>query len=134
MKMGDPGLACLRHQCLAERLNGIALMGIEKPEGDVTRLASPGAMMTSSSTYRESQRTQGRAFDKSTSADVRHRHLLPEWSFCFSRRLKNLRHYWGSADPESRGSADKSRHSSNDICFRTGLRRSSTTRLDSRHG
>src|SRR6202043_333832 len=87
-EMGDPGFTRLRYQRLAERLDRIALMGIEKPEGDVTRPGLARRHDDFNSAYRESQRTQGRAFDESTSADVRHRRLpqgliaFREWSYC----------------------------------------------------
>src|ERR1700733_10761832 len=93
-EMGDPGLALLRHQRLAERLDRIALMGIEKPEGDIARPGLARRHDDLNSAYRESQRTQGRAFDESTSADVRHRRL-PRSDFivyCF-RRNPNSRYY-----------------------------------------
>jgi hypothetical protein len=52
----DPGLARLRHQRLAEGLKGLALMGIEKPEGDVARPRLSGRHDDFSAAYRKRQR------------------------------------------------------------------------------
>ncbi len=74
----DPGFTRLRHQRLAERLERFALMGIEQPERNAARSGFSGGHDDFGAADRERQRTQGRAFDKAASADVCHRHLLPE--------------------------------------------------------
>ena len=74
----DPRLTRLGYQGLAERLEGLALMGIEQPERNAARPGFSGCHDDLNATYRERQRTQARAFHKAASADVCHRHLLPE--------------------------------------------------------
>ena len=86
-EVGDAGLAGLRHQCLAERFEGFALMGIEKPERNAAGASLSSRHHDFDATDGERQRAQGRAFDKAATANVRHRHLLPELFIGFFRRL-----------------------------------------------
>jgi hypothetical protein len=74
----DPGLTRLRHQCLPQRLQGFPLMGIKQPKRDATRPRLSGRHDDLGTPYRKCQCPECRAFHKAASADVRHRHLLPE--------------------------------------------------------
>jgi len=53
-------------------------MGIEQPERNAARPGLSGCHEDLGAAYRERQRPQARAFHKAASADVCHRHLLPE--------------------------------------------------------
>ena len=55
-EVGDPGFARLRHQGLAERLEGFALMGIEQPERNAARPRFSGRHDDFSAAYRKRQR------------------------------------------------------------------------------
>src|ERR1700722_7916533 len=78
-KVCDPGLARLRYQRLAQRLEGFTLMGIEKPEWDATRPGFAGRHDDFCARYRNCQRTQGRALHEATPANARHCRLLPDF-------------------------------------------------------
>jgi len=86
----DTGLARLGHQRLAERLEGLALMGIEKPEGHIARPRLAGRHDDFHAAHGKSQRTQGRAFDEAASTNVRHGLLLPEPCFVFAAALQKI--------------------------------------------
>src|ERR1700732_146183 len=89
--VGDPGLTRMRHQCLAESLQGLGLMGIEKTEGHITRPRLSGRHDDFSSAYGKSQRTQGRALDEAASTNVRHGLLLPDlFLFCFRNASQKI--------------------------------------------
>ena len=77
MKWAMPDFARLRHQRLAERLQGVALMGIEQPERNAARPGLGGRHDDFRAAYRKRERTQGGALHKAAPADVRH-DLLPE--------------------------------------------------------
>src|ERR1700722_20616477 len=82
-EMRDAGLAGLRHQCLAERFEGFALMGIEQPERNAAGPRLSGAHDDFDAPHRERQCAQSRAFDKAATANGRHRYLLPGVIYLF---------------------------------------------------
>jgi hypothetical protein len=77
-EMGDAGLAGLRHQRLAERFEGFALMAIEKPEWNATGPRLVRRHDDFNATDRKCQCARGRAFHKAAPANACHLHLLPE--------------------------------------------------------
>src|SRR5260221_9979779 len=72
-KMRDPALTRLRYQCLAQRLEGFPLMGIEKAKRDATRPRLSGRHDDFGATNRKCQCAECRALHEAASADVHHR-------------------------------------------------------------
>ena len=89
----DARLARLRHQRFAERLERLALMGIEKAERHIAGPRLARRHQNFDPADGESQRAQRRALDKAASTN-RHGHLLPA-QFSFSFAESALRNFSG---------------------------------------
>src|ERR1700722_1532329 len=100
--MGDTGLARLRYQGLAERLQRFALMAIEQAERHIACPCLARRHQHFDAADREGQRAQRSAFDKTTPTNACHGLLLPELCLYYFLRSDWFTVLLVSRDNESR--------------------------------